>query len=92
MQRISIPATVAMILFAASQPAAAQSIPGITSSTGTVTVAPVPLPPPPVASANLINEQGVPNTTTPGLIGTEAEPSGLPGDSTRVPGFPGRIQ
>ncbi len=34
------------------------------------------------------NEPGVPNTSTPGLIGTSASPSGMPGDSVSHPGFP----
>jgi hypothetical protein len=37
------------------------------------------------------NEPGVPNTATPGLIGTGAAPSGLPGDSPTHPGFPGIV-
>ena len=31
---------------------------------------------------------GVPNTSTPGIIGTDATPSGLPGDDPQHPGFP----
>jgi hypothetical protein len=31
---------------------------------------------------------GVPNTSTPGTIGTGASPSGLPGDDPANPGFP----
>ncbi|MDQ8731842.1 hypothetical protein [Bradyrhizobium sp. LHD-71] len=34
---------------------------------------------------------GVPNTSTPGSIGTGAAPSGLPGDSSNAPGFPGGV-
>jgi hypothetical protein len=30
----------------------------------------------------------VPNTSTPGTIGTGAAPSNLPGDSTTTPGYP----
>jgi len=37
-----------------------------------------------------VNQPGAPNTSTPGLIGTGATPSGLPGDSTHHPGFPSR--
>jgi len=37
------------------------------------------------------NEPGVPNTSTPGIIGTGASPSGLPGDSPTAPGFPGSV-
>jgi hypothetical protein len=38
-----------------------------------------------------INQPGVPNTSTPGIIGTGASPSGLPGDDPAHPGFPGRV-
>jgi len=31
---------------------------------------------------------GVPNTSTPGIIGTDTPPSGLPGDDPQHPGFP----
>lgn len=41
---------------------------------------PAPILVPPIA--------GVPNTTTPGMIGTGATPSGLPGDDPLNPGFP----
>lgn len=37
-----------------------------------------------------LNQPGAPNTSTPGLIGTGATASGLPGDSSHHPGFPGR--
>jgi hypothetical protein len=36
-----------------------------------------------------VNQPGVPNTSTPGAIGTGASPSGLPGDSPTSPGYPG---
>lgn len=39
----------------------------------------------------LRNQPGVPNTTTPGTIGTGAAPSGLPGDDPQHPGFPARV-
>lgn len=35
-----------------------------------------------------VNQPGVPNTSTPGTIGTGASPSGLPGDSATSPGYP----
>lgn len=35
---------------------------------------------------------GVPNTSTPGIIGTDAAPSGLPGDDPQHPGFPAPLQ
>jgi hypothetical protein len=38
-----------------------------------------------------INQPGVPNTSTPGIIGTGATPSGLPGDDPAHPGFPGKV-
>jgi hypothetical protein len=38
-----------------------------------------------------ISQPGVPNTTTPGMFGTGASPSGLPGDDPNHPGFPGRV-
>jgi hypothetical protein len=38
-----------------------------------------------------INQPGVPNTSTPGMIGTGAAPSGLPGDDPAHPGFPGKV-
>jgi hypothetical protein len=36
-------------------------------------------------------QPGVPNTSTPGSIGTGASPSGLPGDDPSAPGFPGKV-
>jgi hypothetical protein len=38
-----------------------------------------------------INQPGVPNTSTPGVFGTGAAPSGLPGDDPAHPGFPGKV-
>lgn len=38
-----------------------------------------------------VNQPGVPNTSTPGVIGTGASPSGLPGDSPTQPGYPGKV-
>jgi hypothetical protein len=38
-----------------------------------------------------INQPGVPNTSTPGSIGTGASPSGLPGDDPSAPGYPGKV-
>jgi hypothetical protein len=38
-----------------------------------------------------LNQPGVPNTSTPGSIGTDASPSGLPGDSTSAPGYPAKV-
>ena len=38
-----------------------------------------------------INEPGAPNMSTPGIMGTGATPSGLPGDDPAHPGFPARV-
>jgi hypothetical protein len=38
-----------------------------------------------------INQPGVPDTSTPGRIGTGAAPSGLPGDNPTNPGYPGKV-
>jgi hypothetical protein len=38
-----------------------------------------------------ISQPGAPNTSTPGIIGTGASPSGLPGDDPQHPGFPARV-
>jgi hypothetical protein len=38
-----------------------------------------------------VNQPGVPNTSTPGIIGTGAAPSGLPRDDPAHPGFPGKV-
>ena len=37
------------------------------------------------------NQPGVPNTSTPGTIGTGAAPSGLAGDNASSPGYPGKV-
>jgi hypothetical protein len=37
------------------------------------------------------NVPGVPDTSTPGRFGTDASPSGLPGDDPAHPGFPGKV-
>ncbi len=60
---------------------------------GGIIAAPPSLPPIAVAPPFEINtsghnQPGVPNTSTPGIIGTGAMPSGLVGDSTTAPGFP----
>ncbi|MBR1124443.1 hypothetical protein JQ628_23150 [Bradyrhizobium lablabi] len=54
---------------------------GITTGTGTGQI-------PGGAGAN---QPGVPNTSTPGMIGTGGSPSGLPGDDPVHPGFPGKV-
>jgi hypothetical protein len=69
---------------------------GTTPGTGTV---------PPVGTPNtgtigmatgtrtntVINQPGAPNMSTPGIMGTGASPSGLPGDDPAHPGFPARV-
>jgi hypothetical protein len=54
---------------------------GITTGTGTG----------PITGGAGANQPGVPNTSTPGTIGTGAAPSGLPGDDPVHPGFPGKV-
>ena len=44
-----------------------------------------------VGSGAGANQPGVPNTSTPGIIGTGAAPSGLPGDDPAHPGFPRKL-
>jgi hypothetical protein len=44
-----------------------------------------------VGSGAGASQPGVPNTSTPGIIGTGAAPSGLPGDDPAHPGFPRRL-
>jgi hypothetical protein len=66
---------------------------------GTGSVSPVGATPPAAAPSTATtgtgvgaNQPGVPNTSTPGIIGTGAKPSGLPGDDPDHPGFPARIR
>lgn len=49
---------------------------------------PVVVTPPIGINTSGHNQPGVPNTSTPGIIGTGAQPSGLRGDSRTAPGFP----
>ncbi|WP_315831081.1 hypothetical protein [Bradyrhizobium prioriisuperbiae] len=49
---------------------------------------PVVVTPPIGINTSGHNQPGVPNTSTPGIIGTGAQPSGLVGDSRTAPGFP----
>lgn len=63
------------------------------SAAGSPGVSPATPPtaaPPATTGSNtgVTNQPGVPNTSTPGSIGTGATPSGLPGDSTSNPGYP----
>jgi hypothetical protein len=59
--------------------------PGGSSTTGTGTGSTLGVNP------GGLNQPGVPNTSTPGTIGTGASPSGLPGDDPAHPGFPGKV-
>jgi len=54
-------------------------------------VSPIATPPSPGLNASGTNAAGVPNTSRPGTIGTGASPSGLAGDSSSAPGFPGPV-
>lgn len=83
-------ASLAASALAASTGALAQGVagnPGVSPATPPMLIAPMPTG----NNTSGINQPGVPNTSTAGLIGTGASPSGLPGDSTRHPGFPGRV-
>jgi len=59
--------------------------PGISPATPPALIAPLPM-----GNNTSVNQPGVPNTSTAGQIGTNPTPSGLPGESTHHPGFPGR--
>lgn len=59
---------------------------GLSPATPPALLAPLPMG----NNTSGVNQPGVPNTSTPGLIGTGSTPSGLTGDSTHHPGFPGR--
>jgi hypothetical protein len=78
-------------ILAVSSAALAQSV-GTPSNPGFSPATPPTLfaPPPMGNNTSGLNQPGVPNTSTPGLIGTSASPSGLAGDSMNHPGFPGR--
>lgn len=60
--------------------------PGVSPATPPTLIAPLPMG----NNTSGINQPGAPNTSTPGIIGTGATASGLPGESSRHPGFPGR--
>lgn len=82
----------AVSALAASSPASAQfsgevGTPGVSPATPPALIAPLPSG----NNTSGINQPGAPNTSTPGLIGTGAAASGLPGESVHHPGFPGRI-
>ena len=59
------------------------------SNQGSAVMIQVPPPVPPVATAPSppVNS----NASRPGTVGTGARPTGLPGDSTSAPGFPGPV-
>jgi len=87
-------ALIAISLIGATSASLAQNIaPG----QGNVPPVGAPSSPPPAAAPSTtttgagISQPGAPNTSTPGIIGTGAAPSGLPGDSREHPGFPGRV-
>jgi hypothetical protein len=44
-----------------------------------------------MSAPTLRSQPGAPNTTTPGMIGTQGSPSGLPGIDAQHPGFPARV-
>ncbi len=60
--------------------------PGVSPAMPPTLLAPLPMG----NNTSGLNEPGVPNTSTPGLIGTNTSSSGLAGDSMMHPGFPGR--
>lgn len=83
-------------VFAASLVASTAALAQISGPVGTPGVSPATPPtliaPMPTGNSTAgVNQPGVPNVSTPGVIGTGATVSGLPGDSTHHPGFPGRI-
>lgn len=84
---VAASATIAMAQVAppSSPGGSAAGSPGVSPAT------PPPAAPPATTGSNtgVSNQPGVPNTSTPGSIGTGASPSGLPGDSTSTPGYPG---
>lgn len=84
-------ASLAVTILAASTPASAQ-FPGNDGAAGTSPAAPPALlaPLPSGTNTSGVNQPGAPNTSTPGIIGTGATPSGLIGESTHHPGYPGR--
>lgn len=96
MIRYAFFAAAAAVVFASS--ASAQSGNPVNPSTGSAVPdgVTVPQPAPPLSPTRQPLSQttgqgqvpGVPNTSTPGSIGTGAAPSGLPGDSPTSPGFP----
>jgi hypothetical protein len=99
--KLHLPALIAVAMIGASAPALAQGAGAqIGTTPGVGTNPPVGAPANPAAAGAStsttgmgagINQPGVPNTSTPGIIGTGAAPSGLPGDDPAHPGFPGKV-
>lgn len=84
-------ASLAASTLATASGALAQSVgtpgnPGISPATPPALLAPMSMG----NNTSGLNQPGVPNTSTAGLIGTGTTPSGLAGDSMMHPGFPGR--
>ncbi|SHL61833.1 hypothetical protein SAMN05444159_6373 [Bradyrhizobium lablabi] len=74
---------------AAAPPPSITPAPGGSSSTATGTTGTGTGSSPNVNPTD--NVPGVPDTSTPGRFGTNAAPSGLPGDDPAHPGFPGKV-
>ena len=62
-----------------------------TTNPGSAGITPAPGGQSTIGSGVGANQPGVPNTSTPGIIGTGAAPSGLPGDDPAHPGFPAKV-
>jgi hypothetical protein len=86
-------ALIAISLIGATSASLAQNIAPGQGNVPPVGAPSSPAPPaaPSTTTGTGISQPGAPNTSTPGIIGTGAAPSGLPGDSTAHPGFPGRV-
>ena len=99
-RKLQLSALIAVALIGATASALAQGAGAqIGVAPGTGTVPPVGTPPSPAVTSTTTtgmgsgaNQPGVPNTSTPGIFGTGARPSGLPGDDPDHPGFPARIR
>jgi hypothetical protein len=102
--RLYLSALIAISLIGANTSAFAQGArarAGAAAGAGMIGIAPGTGTVPPVGTTTTtglgmtnnpgISQPGVPNTATPGMFGTGASPSGLPGDDPNHPGFPGRV-
>lgn len=78
--------TLTAVSAASAQVSGPIGTPGVSPATPPALFAPMPTG----NNTSGVNQPGAPNTSTPGLIGTGAMASGLPGDSSHHPGFPGR--